>query len=192
MSLGAYWPGGSAGGYWTADYWTEGYWWEGDGTATYDSVYWRLLVATQARLQALNLPHVEAGAILPANRVYLEKVPNWRDKPKPSIIVYPPSGESIGGVVNARDDIEYTVGILFCFADEQNQADNYQLELRWRQMIRRAFNKVKIDQVTVPEQYDCDAESMVVFDNSAFFGGGYALARVGLRYTTREVRDPTA
>jgi hypothetical protein len=192
VSLGAYWTGGSAGGYWPVGYWTDDYWSEGDGEAEYDSVYWRLLVGVQTALQGLNLPHIIPLSVLPATRIYLEKVPNWRNKDAPCIIVSPSAGETVGGKVNARDDIGYAIDILFVFRDEQNQADNFELELRWRQMIRRTFNKKKLDQTTIPEQYDCDVVRNVVFDTSAWWGGGYALSRVGLRFTTREVRDPTA
>ena len=193
MSLGAYWKDGSVGGYWTPEFWTAGYWYEGDGTVTYDSVYWRILTAVQVALQGMSLPHIQPLSLLPAGRVHLEKVPQWRDKqPYPVIIVYPPKGESVGGVVNARDDITYAVGILFVYADEQQQADNYQLEMRWRQMIRRRFNQKRIDTVNVPEQFNCENDSNTVFDTAAFHVQGLSVSRLGFVFTTREVRDHSA
>lgn len=193
--MGAYWTTG----YWhggAAGYWTGGYWYgPSEPSDEYDSIYWRILKAVR--------DGIKNGGFLTgidADRVHLQKVPNWRDPIEngvkqelklPCVIVYPPGGVTdTDRGTNARDDFGYPVGILWVFADQQDQEANFSRELMYQEKLRRRFcrRRLGIDDDSGC-QYTCTQQRANTYDQVKFFREGYAVGLMQLQFMTRESRD---
>jgi hypothetical protein len=144
------------------------------------SVYSRIMLDVQARLQMMNLPGIKAA------QVYMGMFPSDRTTQFPAVWVTKEGlRETQLSGTNVRDDWGHPVNVFFADRNPQTYEQPGQQYDLWRQMIRRGFERARLP--NVPEVYDCLIEPNAIID-PRLPHYQYLVSGMVLRFKSREPR----
>ncbi len=147
-----------------------------------DSIYYRCLLATQARIQSLSLEDI------PSDNVVLQKLPHLENStPLPCILLSHLGSEDVSSQLgtNLRDDVGYPVVVSMIAADNQDQQQHASKYLLWRERVSQSFRHQRL--TDVPEVWTCRVEPHDVTTSDAFVQNIYHSSLL-LRFFSREPR----
>lgn len=150
-----------------------------------ESVFKAILDQVQADIQGLNLAGIDSGSIRVV-KVFSdieEMLPTL-----PGVLIGPLDAETSPPQVgtNARDDIGYPIVVGMFAADSDDQVQNHDRNLLWRERIRRQFANRRL--ANVPSVYTCLLEPRTIVDPRRWLTRNLWASSLLLRFMSRETR----